>query len=86
MKKIVSVLQPFALTQDLIVYEDGNKLEIVPTTIEELNATVLKLVDKYNIEEIQFAGAKKYAKGLGKKILEAELLSYGKNKLNIKYI
>ena len=43
MKKIVSVLQPFALTQDLIVYEDGNKLEIVPTTIEELNATVLKV-------------------------------------------
>ena len=59
MKKIVSVLQPFALTQDLIVYEDGNKLEIVPTTIEELNATVLKLVDKYNIEEIMISkGAK----------------------------
>lgn len=86
MKKIVSVLQPFAMTQDIIVYENGNKIDIVPACIEDFNEIMLNTIDKYSVEQVEFLGPKKYAQGLGNKLKEAEMLRYNTNKLKIKYL
>lgn len=86
MKKIVSAIQPFVMTQEIIVYENGNKIDIISTTIENFSETILNAVNKYNITQLEFLGPKKYAQGLGNKIKEAEMLKYNTNKIEIKYL
>ena len=36
MKKIIGIIKPFEMQQSLIVYEDGNKIDICETTINDL--------------------------------------------------
>lgn len=86
MKKIISALQPFAMTQEIIVYENGNKIDVISTTIENFSETILNTTNKYNITQLEFLGPVKYAQGIGKKIKEAEILKYNVNKLEIKYL
>lgn len=86
MRKIVGIIKPFDMKQDLYVYEDGNKLEITETKMDGIYNTIFALVDKYNITQINLLGAKQYNKGLVKKIKEEEMKKYNTNKLIINII
>lgn len=86
MKKIIGLLKPFDMEQIFYVYEDGNQLETIQMTIDEIPENVLQLCDKYNIEQIDLVGSKGYSKGLIKQIQEKEIAKYNKNTLIIKCI
>lgn len=86
MKKIITMLQPFALNQNIIVYENGNKIDMKESTIDNLVEEVSKLIEQYDIKQIDFIGAKQYAKGLGNKIKENELFQFNKDDLIINYL
>jgi len=43
MKKIIGIIHPFDIYQTFYVYEDGNKLEITYTKIDDIPDTVLEL-------------------------------------------
>lgn len=85
-KKIIGLLQPFDLKQNIYVYEDGNKIEIIETKVDNFTSEMLQLINKYKIEDIELAGPKKYTKGIGVKVQEEYIKNYSNNNLNIKYI
>ncbi len=76
MKKIVSMLQPFDANQNVIVYEDGNKLEVTQIPTSEIAEGICKLAISYQLKEINLGGAKQYAKGISKKIKEYAITEY----------
>lgn len=88
MKKVVVMIQPFTVSQDILVYEDGNKIDAI--SVINVDAVVPQLIaytQKYNdIEQIAFVGAKHYNKIYGNKFQESEMKEYGVNKIEIKYI
>jgi hypothetical protein len=88
MKKVVVMIQPFTIEQNVFVYEDGNKIDAM--TVENVDAVVPQLMaytQKYtDIEQITFIGTKHYNKIYGNKFQENEMKEYGINKIEIKYI
>ena len=86
MKKIIGIIHPFDIFQTFYVYEDGNKLEITYTKIDDIPDTVLELSQKYDINQIDLSGAEHFAKGIIRRIQEKEIVKYSTNKLIIKCI
>lgn len=86
MKKIIGIIHPFDRKQTFYVYEDGNKLEIVQTTIEEIPDTVFELSHTYDVYQVDLSGAQRFTKGIIKQIQEKEITKYNENKLTIKCI
>ena len=86
MRKIIGIIHPFDLKQTFYVYEDGNKLDIVHTTIQEIPDTIFKLSNLYDTYQIDLSGSEQFAKGIIKKIQEQEFTRYNENKLIIKCI
>lgn len=87
MKKIVGMLQPFTLFQQVLVYEDNNKIDIAENVmISDMDKVILNFVDTYDITKIDLVGPVQFSKKIGKELGEAELTRYGKNILEINYI
>lgn len=86
MKKIITVLRPFDLEQVLMVYEDGNKIDVVKTTIEDLYPSVFALMEKHESYQLDLVGPKSYAKGLKNQIEEAAITKYETNKIEVNII
>lgn len=86
MKKIIGIIHPFDAYQVFYVYQDGNKLDIIKTTIDDIPTTVVQLAEAYDTKEVNLSGAKKFAKGIVKKIQELEMTKYSKLNLDIKII
>ena len=78
MKKIIGIIHPFDMQQFFYAYEDGNKLEIIKTSIKDIPETIFYLSDKYDIEQVDLSGAKHFIKGIIKQIREAEITKYNK--------
>ena len=81
MKKIVGIIHPFDLYQTFYVYEDGNKLEIVQTTIKDIPKVIFELSETYKVDQIDLSGATHFSKGLIQQIQKEEMTRYNKNKL-----
>ncbi len=87
MKKIVGMLQPFTLFQQVLVYEDNNKIDIAENVmISDMDKVILNFVDTYDITKIDLVGPVQFSKKIGKELEKAELTRYGKNILEINYI
>ncbi len=86
MKKIIGIIHPFDRQQMFYVYQDGNKLEIVQTEMENIPDTIFNLSKTYDVYQVNLSGAKHFIKGIVKQIQEKEITKYNENKLTIKYI
>lgn len=86
MKKIVSVIKPFTISQNIFVYEDGNKILNSNSPLGDLQNNLLEIAKEYQVEEIDLIGSKKYCSGIKKQIQEKELSKYNENKLVINLI
>ena len=86
MKKIVAVIKPFVIQQNIFVYEDGNKIDVLTSPLNDIQNTLIETADKYQIENIDILGSKKYYKVIVNKIKELELTKYNENKLIINLI
>ena len=86
MKKIVSVIKPFTMQQNIFVYEDGNKIDALTANLDNIQEILLDTAMKYNANEIQLVGAKNYSKGIKNKIEELEISKYNENKIIIDLI
>ena len=83
MRKIVTVIRPFTLNQNVFVYEDGNKIDVVTTDLESIVDTIIEISAKYEAKEIQLIGSKNFSKGIQERIETAEMTKYGKKELKI---
>ena len=86
MKKIVSVIKPFVIDQNIFVYEDGNKIDAVTSSVDNLPETILQLTKQYELNNVELAGPVSYLKGLQKQIQELEMDTYATNNIEIKII
>ena len=86
MKKIMSIIKPFILEQNVIVYEDGNKIDVASCNLNELPETMLQLATQYELTNIELAGPVSYLKGIQKQIQELEMSTYSTNNIEIKLI
>ncbi len=86
MKKIVSVIKPFILQQNIFVYEDGNKIDVIKSNLDNIENNLIDIAKKYDTKEIQLIGSKNFLSGIQKRIETAEMTKFGKNELKIKII
>lgn len=86
MKKIVSVIKPFVINQNVFVYEDGNKIDVLSVPLDNIQNILINTAIKYEINDIELVGSKKYLNGIINKVKEEEIKQYNANKLNIKII
>lgn len=80
MKKIIGILRPFDYKQQFFVYEDGNKIDSIETTIDDLPKEVIDLAQKYEIIQVDLTGPKQYGRGIKKNIEELEATQLAKFK------
>lgn len=64
MKKIIGIVNPFELKQDLYVYEDNVKIDAVQSNLDQLPKTIFALAERYDIQEIAIKGPRTYVNGL----------------------
>lgn len=86
MKKIVSVIKPFVINQNVFVYEDGNKIDVISVPLDNIQDILINTATKYEITDIELIGSKKYLNGIVNKIKETEISQYNEHKLNINII
>lgn len=86
MKKIVSVIKPFVINQNVFVYEDGNKIDVLSVPLNDIQNILINTAIKYEVNDIELIGSKKYLNGIINKVQEEEMKQYNANKLNIKII
>lgn len=86
MKKIIGILRPFDLEQKFYVYEDGNKIDAVKTSLDDIPTTVIGLADKYEVKQLDLSGPKQFSAGVSNKIKEEEVRQYSKERININII
>ncbi len=86
MKKIVSVIKPFIINQNVFVYEDGNKIDVLSVPLDNIQNILINTAIKYEVNDIELIGSKKYLNGIINKVQEEEIKQYNANKLNIKII
>lgn len=87
MKKIITRLEPFSMTQIIYTYEDGNKIDIIENIkTNEIADKILEVAKAENICNIEFVGPHSFAQGIGNKILEKELANYDVHNIEIKYL
>ena len=86
MKKIVSVIKPFVINQNVFVYEDGNKIDALSVPLDNIQNIIFNTAIKYEANNIELIGSKKYINGIVNKIREIEIAQYNEEKLNITII
>ena len=86
MKKIVSVIKPFVINQNVFVYEDGNKIDVVSVPLNDIQNILVNTATQYEVTDIELIGSKKYLNGIVNKIKETEMSQYNEHKLNINII
>lgn len=83
MKKIVSVIKPFVVNQNVFVYEDGNKIDVLSVPLNDIQDILVETATKYEVTDIELIGSKKYLNGIVNKVRETEMSQYNEHKLNI---
>ena len=86
MTKIIGIIQPFDKQQHFYVYQDGNKIESLSFTIDQINETLFSLCQKYNTNIVNLSAPHRYLQGVINSIKKAEYSKYSKNNLDIKII
>ena len=86
MKKIVSVIKPFVVNQNVFVYEDGNKIDVLSVPLNDIQNILVNTATQYEVTDIELIGSKKYLNGIVNKIKETEMSQYNEHKLNINII
>ena len=84
MRKIIGIVSPIAPSQQFYVYDNGNKIEMLDASVDEITNVVFTWADQYtDIEQVELFGPKKYANGIAKKIKETEATKYSNRSLEI---
>ena len=86
MKKIICMIRPFEAEQKLYVSEDDNRLDIVSAPIDNLNDTILALVEKYNTTQVDFVGPKTYNQQIANELKDINVTKYNNRKLVVNVI
>lgn len=79
MKKIIGRIQPFEMTQNFYIYEDGNLINEISGDINEIPS----IAYENDINKVDLYGSKQFNRGIREKIKKAEMTKYNKNILEV---
>lgn len=82
-KKIVSIIRPFSLIQEIHIYDNGMEVDEINTSLTDFNNTIFNIVNTKNINQIDLFGPRKYLKGLKNELLQIGKTKYQKDDLVI---
>lgn len=82
-KKIVSIIRPFSLIQEIHIYDNGMEVNEINTSLTDFNNTIFNIVNTENINQIDLFGPRKYLNGLKKELLQIGKTKYQKDDLVI---
>lgn len=82
-KKIVSIIRPFSLIQEIHIYDNGMEVDEINTSLTDFNNTIFNIVNTKNINQIDLFGPRKYLKGLKNELLQIGKTKYQKDDLII---
>ena len=82
-KKIVSIIRPFSLIQEIHIYDNGMEVDEINTSLTDFNNTIFNIVNTENINQIDLFGPIKYLNGLKKELLQIGKTKYQKDDLVI---
>ena len=82
-KKIVSIIRPFSLIQEIHIYDNGMEVDEINTSLNDFNNTIFNIVNPENINQIDLFGPRKYLNGLKKELLQIGKTKYQKDDLVI---
>lgn len=86
MKKIICIIKPFALKQNIYVYDEDVELEHVVASMSDMPQMVFALVEKHNVKKLDLVGPKQFLYGIRKSIKNYDLSAYGLGDLEINII
>lgn len=84
--KIIVWTSPVAPFQKIYVMKDGvlvDQMGIMPNNIVDI---IFSLVDKYDIENIDFSGAHSFAENFANELKKEQVARYSHERLNINFI
>lgn len=84
--KIIVWTSPVAPFQKIYVMKDGilvDQMGIMPNNIVDI---IFSLVDKYNIENIDFSGTHSFAENFVNELKKEQVARYSHERLNINFI
>ena len=82
-KKIVSIIRPFSLIQEIHIYDNGMEVDEINTSLTDFNNTIFNIVSTKDINQIDLFGPRKYLKGLKNELLQIGKTKYQKDDLVI---
>ena len=82
-KKIVSIIRPFSLIQEIHIYDNGMEVDEINTSLTDFNNTIFNIVNTENINQIDLFGPRKYLNGLKNELLQIGKTKYQKDDLII---
>ena len=82
-KKIVSIIRPFSLIQEILIYDNGMDVDEINTSLKDFNNTIFNIVNTEDINQIDLFGPRKYLNGLKKELLQIGKTKYQKDNLVI---
>lgn len=85
LNRIIVVTSPVEVMQKVFVFQNGELKDQLPVPTMELQEVLPALVEKYNIVDINFTGAKVYAQKIGDELEKTFITKYGENKVTISY-
>ena len=84
MKKIVSVIKPFVVNQNVFVYEDGNKIDVLSVPLNDIQNILVNTATQYEVTDIELIGSKKFLGiSVGLSIFYAIFILTSFSKLNL---
>lgn len=85
---LVSYIQPFDRMQQIFVLDESTKdtIETVPTTIQNYEYAVTRLIDKYGAKLLQMHGPEAYCLKIKRHIEDEQNYKYNKQKLIVEII
>ena len=85
---LVSYIQPFDHMQQIFVLDESTKdtVETVPTTIQNYEYAVTRLIDKYGAKLLQMHGPEKYCLKIKRNIEDEQNYKYNRQKLIVEIV
>lgn len=81
MKKIIAMIHPFDLLQTVLVFQNGEKIDMQQIKLTDLEMDIFNIVDKHQAYQIDLAGPRTYIENFKTKIEQkANVLKYTDNK------
>lgn len=84
--KIVVWTNPTAPFQKIYVFKEGVLVDQMGVKFEDAKDVLYALLDKYNLTEVNFSGTHTYGEKIATDLDNDQIIRYGKQKLNIKFV